>query len=327
MGIRLAVLASYVASLVLLLPGRIGTDEIDMYRQAVGSAYHDWHSPLISWVWHLLIEIRPGALPMTVLQASVYFAGVFLLATALERMRHPIAAWLVLLASVYPVTWIGLESTGNKDVLLTATMLLALGCLARAGVAEKPRHLWWLAGAMLAVTTGLCVRINGIFAMFPVMVWALGFAIGARPTFLRRLAVLVGAGVACVALLAGSTALLRAALPVERSNSLASLLIFDLAGISARTGADEAQGLLGDDFASRAAECYDPYFWDTFFTIGRPCRETWEQSFETAVQDHGDTQRMRQLQGAWLESVGQHFAEYANHRLAHLSKALGSVSV
>ncbi|MFO1184431.1 MAG: hypothetical protein U1E56_06565 [Bauldia sp.] len=312
-------------TVILLAPGRMGADELDMLQQATQGAYHDWHSPLIAWLWRVGLRFRDGSLGIDIAGIGLYFAGIYLLADMAILRGHPVVGWATLVVSVFPLTWIALATAGNKDVFLTGLMLVATGLLTRYGGGPLRRTAIAFA-VLLALGLAFTVRHNAMFAAFPVLI-ALGTLVLMRfPPFIR--AALAGSiGVAAtVGLYFAADLTERATLGVRTSNVIASLYIFDLAGISKNAGVDAAGGLLGADFQAKLGACYDPALFDHYATWGE-CGDLWVDLFgpgyEGLMEKPADREVKRRLLFQWLSAIRDHPDAYLAHRLAHFRLASG----
>lgn len=313
-------------TLILLAPGRFGSDELDMLQQAQRGAYHDWHSPLIAWLWRQGLRFRDGGLSIFVVEVAVYFLGIYLVASTAILRGHLLVGWATLALSVFPLTWIALATAGNKDVFMTGLLLVAAGLLMRYGGSPWRRTLVAV-GVVAALALALGVRHNAIFAAFPLLVVLatlilarLGGAIG------RALVALLLGGIATVGLFFASGWVTHTALGVRPSNLIASLFVFDLAGISANAGVDAAAGQLGSDFQAKLGECYEPALFDRYATWGA-CGDLWVALFgpgyDGLLEKPGDDAVKQRLFRQWLTAIRDRPDAYLAHRLAHFRAATG----
>lgn len=123
---------------------------------------------------------------------------------------------------------------------------------------------------------------------------------------------------AALALLA-LTPVVNAALGARNSGAQTSLFVFDLAGISARTGVNQFTQRLGADAQSMTdaavAECHHVYDWDPFY-FANACADAGQGLEEAGLFTDG------RLRAAWLAAMLDHPAAYLAHRAAHYAALL-----
>jgi hypothetical protein len=309
-------------TIALTSPGRMSMDELDMFGQAQSGTYHDWHAPLISWVWRIGLMVTPGALSIHVLGVSLYFLGWYLIAFELLAGRRFWTMWVVAFMSVFPPTWMGLTNSGNKDALLSAILLLSLGVAARmARVGWRPILI---AAELLLITIALALRQNALFAVAPVVAFLFYPVISKRlhSVYSALIAVCLIAGATTLVLFVTTTAAVHFSLHVQRTNAIAILYLFDIAGTSARVGVDVTGGALGTEFAADMPRCYDPGTADNYATYGQ-CHQTWARMFDGIIERPGDVEKKSQLSRLWLNAVMAHPVAYLRHRVAHYLRTTG----
>lgn len=212
-----------VSILIVLpsLPGRMNADALDMYGEGLGAPFHDWHPVIVPWLWRQL-----GASPQliaveTILVAfcMVYAVVAVLRANGVAPLRAVIAAAAF---ALFPPVF-GYLGAVSKDTWLAA-ILLAMFALASASKGE-------VAASIRGLLAGLApfIRPEAIL-LAPVWVWS-EYALAPRKGV--RLAVALGAG-AVVAL--ALTWLVEEVVKPDRRQPESAIFLFDLAGISVRTG-------------------------------------------------------------------------------------------
>lgn len=251
-----------------LYPGRFDGDTKGFYEVVCALSIHNWHMPLAVVLLRLLTFVASGPAPMFFFQLGVWFAGQALLTDRLILLGWPLAALGMSALILFPLT--AFETVEiQKDVTLTAlaTLIAALGLRSLTGASaggtntraawRKPVP-WILPLFVLAIDirkNGFCLLFGLLFLFLPIR------RLGWRPA-------IIGTGLALVALIGiGITAdfIDYSLLKAQRPHEISSLVVFDLAGISARTGTDTSLGLL-PDFAASASRCYTPVWWDTFLS-------------------------------------------------------------
>ena len=67
-GASLAILSFY--------PGYMSYDSLAQLAQARLGIYHDWHPPLMGWIWGILDRGIPGPAGMLLLHNAIFWAGL-----------------------------------------------------------------------------------------------------------------------------------------------------------------------------------------------------------------------------------------------------------
>src|SRR5205823_2466727 len=140
---------------------------------------------------------------------------------------------------------------------------------------------WGVAvGIVLIICLAMEVRHNALFAAFPLLAGLFALAVGDRlPNRLARIAVSsVAGGLAALALFLASDLVAHKAFSVRQSHVIASLYLFDLAGISVQAKVDASDGFLGADFQANLPDCYDPLLFDRYANWGS-CGKFWVRLF------------------------------------------------
>jgi hypothetical protein len=281
-------------------PGLAEYDSVEQFRQVLTGQYDDWHPPVMARLWSLLHVLGGGAAPMMVLQISLYWLGLGLIAGGLARTDRSRAAALVLAIGALPgfAVW---QWAVLKDVQMVAAMLAAVGIVGWWRL--RGERVPWAAVAIEIALLGYAtlIRANAVFATVPLAVMLLP-----RRGWPVRL-LLVLAGTAAVVTL---TPLIDAnLLDAAPSGVRTTEPLFDLAAIAVRTGDADATGIDPAGIAGlRRGRCVKTYFWDT---LGDgPCAD--------AVEDLAS----RPVGAMYLQlaqAAIRHPLAYAGHRLAHFN--------
>jgi hypothetical protein len=289
------------ASTALFWPGIADYDTVGQYQQVLSGTYRDWHPPVMARLWaglHALVG--GGAAPMLVLQLSLYWVGLALIAGALARAGRGRAAAAVLLVGCWPV-FLGWQGHVLKDAQMTGATLAAVGLVAwwRLGARRVPGLIWTAVGMLLLYA--VLVRANAVFALAPL---AAGL-MPARPG--RRW---LGALAMIVATIVASGPINHRLLGAEPTGVERTEPIYDLAGVAVRV--DDLRGIGLDAervTALRTHHCVKPFFWDPLGD-GDRC--------EALVRPLHDLDSGR-LYAVWLTTIVHHPLAYAAHRARHVN--------
>jgi hypothetical protein len=291
-------------SLALFWPGIALYDSVDQYRQILSGAYEDWHPPVMARLWSLFQPWWPGTAPMLVVQLGLYWLGIGLIAAACARRGRPGAGWAILAAGalLFASCWMGAIL---KDAQMVGAMAAALGIIGWFRIAERPLPLWAGAAALLLLVYAVLVRANAVFAIAPLVFGLFGWA-GISGRWKRAAATLALA----ILLILVSPIVNHDLLGAESSGVEKSLLVYDIGGIGARTGAAPAAGLPGTGWATlKRDHCYSPVEWDA---LGEdPCAGAALMKLPTSQVAH-----------LWLAAALGHPLAYAEHRLAHFDTTM-----
>ena len=202
------------------LPGRMNADALDMYGQALGDPLHDWHVPIVSWLWRMI-----GASPAMVAAYTtlVVFAIVYSAVFALRA--NGVSSRVALLAAfafaLFPPI-LGYLVAVSKDTWVAALMVatFAMSSMAPAGTLAYAR------AGLIALMPSMRPET---FLLLPLFIWGEYILAGRRLGHTLRFA-----GVLLVAVAALGFFVAKVVKPESRHPE-SVIFLFDLAGISIRT--------------------------------------------------------------------------------------------
>jgi hypothetical protein len=286
-----------------MFPGRFDGDSIGQYHQGLSFGFDDSHSVLNALMLGLLSDIAKGPGPMFVMQLALWIGGLLIFTDTLIAADYPVAGQLISILALTPLLSFDFFDI-QKDTLFSGLLAVLLGLATRTLFRR-------LAITPIGAITTFCLLIftldtrpNAIFALVPLwlLVWPI-YRVNAR-------ALLISAAVGLVIFISAFSSISlinNDILKTNQSHQIYSLIIFDLAGISARTGQDASHGLL-PDFQANVATCYTAREWDAF--LGGPC-----SAVGLAAQKlvHDDAARSA-LMSRWLKEIALHPIAYLAHR-------------
>ncbi|WP_413333857.1 hypothetical protein ACH82I_15370 [Brevibacterium sp. GP-SGM9] len=307
----------------LFFPGRVNVDIGNQYRQALGEVpVTDWHPPVMSAVWRVLIDVTGQAGSLLVLQVGMLALAAWLVGVLIHRIGAP--RWVSLLGPAIMATpWVLSQMTTLwKDTQMGVAMLLAVLLLVFARFAPRPGMIWapWIVAIFLLVYA-LGLRKNALFAIVPIAVY-FGFCLVRR--FRRRgdsprRAVLATAGVSVLvlALLGGGVkatdAAISSVVEVEPTGQISQIFLDDVmfSVPEAELQVSDAPEELKDHISSARDKCLEMgEIWDAYWNCyGRG--ETGKAFSPIAYQD--------ELKDLWLSEVVTHPVRYAEYRAAVFS--------
>ena len=286
-------------------PGLMTWDSMREYREGLSGEIDDWHPPVVEWLWGRTATIAKGPAPMLVLQLSLYWAGLVLLASQVRRTTGRRTGWVVLACGFLPLA-LALMGAILKDSLMAGALLVATGLLARRRGGAGP---WASVVGILLLLFAATLRFNAFCACLPLLVALLPHAWWR--TWPRMALTIVVA-----------TAALMAAMPIANrligatpSGVELSLVIFDLGGITEHSGVDvfPRQLAVADPVRVNRA-CYRPDKWDSYSDWVDPVCPLGYTAWNDRVAPAG----VRPYP-FWLHAVFAHPLAYAEHRLTHFA--------
>lgn len=216
-------LSTFVASALIALPslpGRMNADALDMYGQALGATIHDWHSPIISWLWRIM-----GVTPALVAVHTTLIVFVIVYAVVLTLRANGLSPLTALLAalgfSLFPPVLNYLAAV-SKDTWVAAILVTIFA------MSSGPRRaaLIYVRAALVALAP--FIRPETIL-LVPVLIWGEYMLAGRKLVDVARY---TGALLLCAAALG---VLVIGVVKPERRHPESVIFLFDLAGISIRT--------------------------------------------------------------------------------------------
>jgi len=282
-------------------------DSWQQLEQARTGQYSDFHPPIMAFIWAGIDRAVPGPFGMLLFHGAMFFGGLALLLGMAMRTAWS-CAWSVLFVALMPPVFANL-GTIWKDVGIAAA-LVAAGATTLRGA--RGGSWAWLAAALPFLFYANAVRHNAAAAVLPLAIlW--GTVLLERCGVRRRLA---GAalGVALTGMLVGGAAVVDAALLRVRSHPVQTLLMYDLAGISVRTGQDLLPPFVARDQGFDLIERYSPK-WGAHTLFHWRCsyvaQPTQAPPRLEAVQADADVSR---LWIAWFDAVIAQPQAYLAHR-------------
>ena len=169
-------LLTVVPSLVfirLFFPGRANVDIGNQYAQANDDIpFSDWHPPIMSVVWRVLIGLTGQAGSLFVLQVAILTLACWLLGVFVHRWGAP--RWVSLAGPAIMATpWVLSQMTTMwKDTQMAVAMLLAVVLLIITRFVPKAPAAWMLwIPALVLLVYAFGLRKNAIFAIVPIAVY------------------------------------------------------------------------------------------------------------------------------------------------------------
>jgi hypothetical protein len=283
-------------------PGLVTYDSIRQYDQALSGEFDDWHPPMMEWLWRGFLQVWPSPAPMLLLQLSLYGLGLWGLIVWAHRSERPGLAVAIGASALLPLP-AALMGEVLKDCLMAAS-LTAAGSLVLLSLTKQRRALRIAAAALVVFAATL--RFNAFLAGVPLLLAAAG------PRFTRSWKRLAMAATLASALTLSAMPVANGLLGASPSDVNLSLVIFDLAGITAHSGQDAFPPLGKPDTVKIVTRCYSPIKWDSFSWWVEPLCPI---SFDNVRPIFH--QRNIEPYGYLARQILTHPLAYAKHRMAH----------
>lgn len=307
---RIALAAGLLAlvQIGLFWPGIVEPDALAVYTHAKTNVFDDWHPPILGRLWQVFLALGlEGTAPFYILQTGLFWLGLGLIASALDRIGHLRAAIGILLLGCLPHV-LGWNTLVLKDTQMTCCLMAASGLFIAQRLQGRPIGLARTIAIVVLLGYAILVRHNAIFAVVPLVA---GFAFqpgkGLRqPRSLAWVAVAFG-------LFALMGTINRDVFHAEHAYAENSLKLFDLAGTAHFAKLPTIYGISRADWArAEARHCYNPALWDSYNTPENESGCPWIY----------DKLAKADLTEAWISTIVQNFPAYLLHRAHHFNKTM-----
>lgn len=296
----------FVATAVAFYPGIMTIDSQYQFGQALNGQFSDWHPVIMAIIWSGTNAILPGPGGMLILFLSMYWLAFLLIARSLID-RSAIAFYGVMAAPFLPFI-INYSGVIWKDVLVFDCFLLAFaGILFFATRGKRiPLALQVMLVGLLSI--GALARHNSILAAAPLLAFMFWPQAPQRNILLATIKRIMLGTLAIVVLFFALNFAIDATLAPRRTYPIGALFIFDIVGISSRTGIVLVPGNWTSEQSDKILHaCYEPDTWDHIWVR---CNFMLEELRRTGQWQH--------LLGPWWRAVSGHPLHYIAHRFDYV---------
>lgn len=153
-------------------PGYASPDTFDQYHQALAHTYHDWHPPIMAFVWSFLAPAKYYAAPMLALQLLMLWGACFFIAACCNKWVAKLGVIMLFVTMPFVQNFAGYVI---KDSQMAFAWLLSVSMGYYYYKLKKQRVLWALL-SLLFLIYGTWLRYNAVFALAPLcMLWVVLF--------------------------------------------------------------------------------------------------------------------------------------------------------
>ncbi len=321
--LEIGIAASIGLLFVAFYPGTMSIDSYTQLGQARSGILGDWHPPFMAWLWGGLDSILRGPLLMFMAQLGLFVLALRLIArVAIGGGDTGRSSFVLLSLWVTPVS--GIVGVVWKDIWMSGLLLVGAACCLRLGSLDaRARRVEIFPLGALAFLGALLFRPNAVFAVVPLLAYAVWVLRGPQAT-VRSALEAVSIGAVCTIGLGLASVGVNRALTTYREYPSQSIMIFDIAGISILSNRsdflDGASATIpnivrGRDKVELAAlrAAYYPSTWNPLvFVDGCPLARTWSAPQVDA------------LTAIWWRAVREEPGAYLSHRAAAFREVIGA---
>ena len=309
-------------TLLVYQPGYMSYDSLDQLQQARRGEFIDNHPPLMAAIWSVVDRVCAGPFGMLLLQNLLFWSGL-----AVFFMYAPGRIWVRLLCAIliglYPPIF-GLIGTIWKDLLMLGALVLATGLINRF---RTDRSVFTALAVAFLLVVASALRHNSMAAIPPLV---LMLVLGARmvPNASRTKAFLVSMALSIPVsglLMFGSTQL-SDRLTHKRNHFWQAFAVYDLAGISVRTG--EMLFPEGSPVLMQPADLDGVKAVYTGRSVGKLYQARSDRAGRgKRVFDYThDDMELQRLRSSWVDAIIAHPGAYVAHRAAIFAQLVGLTS-
>lgn len=309
--------AGALATFGAFFPGMMSPDSLDQLRQANAWTFSTTQPPVMTLLWAALNLVVAGPALMLSLQVAMWWGGWAMIVDRLVPARGPWQALVLLAVGFWPPLF-AMTGTIWRDVHMTLALLCATGLLLRDPAVGWERTRLVVAGLLVAYASA--VRVNALFSVLPLAGWVVFRAWRAWAIPLsRRASLAAGAALVLSIALAGRVA--NPALASQMWYPVQNLQVFDLVGVSVRTGQNLVPAAIrnGNDSVEDLASFYTAFScFPAYYGLAKKGIIGEERLLGTT-----DDEVLAEIADTWRRAIIDHPAAYLSHRVAVFAANMG----
>ena len=296
-------------------PGAFVGDTFYIYTDIIYHRVSNWHSPLLSRLWQLILFFTDIRGIVWIIQLIPIFIGLYIIAKNISKgiFTGAICVFILFITPVFAFLSIVL-----KDTLLAGFIFLVSAMMLDAAISEKKKTPGFYITTVIILIFCVYVRANGCFIAVPlfVAIW-----MGWKSPVIYRY-------VTCFVLVLGIIATASFVdLKILKARDEApdfGLMLFDLVGIAKNINKPTLPDIPGvPDQMAIVNKCYTPLQWDTISYWDRKafCSQIAVYYFDRRYYGKKVFKQMRsELRHAWVSGIVHHPVAYLKHRISHFNR-------
>lgn len=318
----LFLLFSFYLTLSVYFPGVYTNDSADQLRQALTDHYDDWHPPLMAWFWSVLIKTTGRIESLMICHLLFMMVGAIYWAKIFERLKMGYLSLIIPVLFLSPIV-INFSGVVWKDVGFASALFLTCGIV---GVALIDKYISLRCSLVVVglLTYAFGVRLNGVFAVFPItlfLVWTIfstriqkfsnfskfaTFAFSVIISFSMLVALLV-----CVYVFSYHY------IKSEKRYPIQYLELYDIAGISHISGRDYFPNFITSSPGHNFQKISQEYI-ESVSVQGNANNLLFrgQDGSASLIPLNKDDELQKQLRASWLMAMLQEPRAYLKHRLS-----------
>jgi hypothetical protein len=221
-------------------PGFMSYDSVVQYQSALDQHYTDSHPAIMSYVWHLCMQLVPGPQSLLYLHLTLLALGVFIWQANFRN-----SVWSLLVPALFMLPWvINFAGVLWKDVGMAFSLLIATGLLF-----TRRKSMWLALLSMPFLFYAIGVRHNAVLAVIPILFLAFRHYFPKAPIWLGGLTTILLTGTFLLTVFVVTYSFINA----EKKHYETFLMGDDIATISAKTHQNLLPWVKDDDLNTCSA--------------------------------------------------------------------------
>lgn len=296
-------------------PGVYTNDSADQLAQAIANSYNDWHPPLMSYLWSILIDITGTDFSIYIAILVMMSVSMLIFSLLFNNAGYPIVSLLLPLTFLTPfiVNFIGVVW---KDVLFASLILLSLSIIFAMEFSKNKFLTFFLAIlAIILATISFGIRTNGIF----VLAFTLLIIVSSCYKNIFSPFKIVSCSIIIFFISIFVNSQLKTIINSTSSFPIQYLQLFDLTGISVKSESELFPSYIKEKPKYAFKEISKTYL-ESFTTTGNANKLIFKENGSSAfLALTNNNSEISELQNAWLKAIINHPFEYFQHRLSVFS--------
>jgi len=283
-------------SLIVFFPGSYSVDSWNQYNQMIQNSYHDWHAPVLPFIWRQLYLITGRFESIYVLQMVLYWVFVFLLLTYKGTGHAAFIAGILVATLLLFIPQYVMKDTHHAIAWALAIVLL----IRRHSCPDRRIRIVISMLTLLLLTYGLFTRMNAVIALLPLLyVW-----LPVRENFFKKAGLVL---IMFSLMIAANYWLTYSVLHAQRQYPEYKWKLLDIAGISKRSGIN---------YFPAGINSYTHFSYDSLMAVYTPASidDIYWPAMGASPFPRPDERLYREVSVQWKKAIAAHPALYLENR-------------